>query len=159
MTKSLLAFLVATLLSCSAVAAEGEKSAYDAASRACWNDWYAKRLAEIPKRDDALHPVTGKLLSQSPGAKITRAHKFQAFKDKMALRGKEDPAWQTFCEQCITAKVGGTGPRDQDRSDDCHRDYDRSDDWGEKLDDYRSSIAACLKNASSLDEARDCSDR
>ncbi len=69
---------------------------------ACWDEWRAKSLKCIPRPDDTVHPCTGKPLSQTPPAERTRALKFQAAEDAMALRGKESPAWQTFREECIT---------------------------------------------------------
>lgn len=68
----------------------------------CWRDWVERSLKEVPKSDDTISPRTGKELSQSDGAKRTRALKFQAASDALELRGKSDPRWQTFLDMCRT---------------------------------------------------------
>ena len=70
MTKRALAALVAALLSSSMLVAEGQIP--DAVFRACSDEWRAERLEEVPRRDDTHHPLTGKPLSQTPGAKRSR---------------------------------------------------------------------------------------
>ncbi len=98
-TNNFPAILVVAALSVSVLAACDD--AYDAVERECWEEWYAKKLAEVPKPDGTHHPVTGKPLSQTRGAIRTRAIKLQAFKDAMTLRGNDDPAWQTFRDRCV----------------------------------------------------------
>lgn len=101
--KCLSAILFSTLLSGSVEPAEG-KVLPDAATQACWNQWYASRLAQQPKPEDTHHPVTGKPLSQTTGAKRSRERKLLALKDALELRGEDEPAWEVFLEGCITSK-------------------------------------------------------
>jgi hypothetical protein len=80
-----LATLIATALSGSIIVAEGATSAQDAL-RACSEAWRAKPPSEIPPGPDDTHdPRTGKELSQTPGAKRSRAAKLKAFKDHEML--------------------------------------------------------------------------
>jgi uncharacterized damage-inducible protein DinB len=73
----------------------------DEAAAQCWKKWVELRMKEVPKSDDNLSPQTGKELSQTDGAKRTRALKYQAALDALELRGKADPLWQSFLGQCI----------------------------------------------------------
>ncbi|MHC2620081.1 hypothetical protein ACVIW2_002113 [Bradyrhizobium huanghuaihaiense] len=66
----------------------------------CWLKWTARKLQIIPKPDDTINPKTGKELSQTPGAIRTRALKYQAAKDALELRGREDPDWRAFFGEC-----------------------------------------------------------
>jgi hypothetical protein len=66
----------------------------------CWSKWVEQKLAKVPKPGDVNHPVTGRPLSQTPGAIRTRALKYQAAQDALDLRGKQSPEWQIFHEAC-----------------------------------------------------------
>ncbi len=80
-----LATLIATVLSGSIVVGEGGTPAHDLLL-ACSDAWRAKPPREIPPGpDDNFDPRSGKLLSQTAGARRTRALKFQAFKDATTL--------------------------------------------------------------------------
>jgi len=75
----------------------------DVAAR-CWKEWVDIRMKEVPKAEDTVSPATGKVMSQSDGAKRTRALKYQAKLDALELRGKHDPAWHGFLEDCAKHK-------------------------------------------------------
>jgi len=105
MTDRITAILIAAVLTSLVVAACDETPDSDTAAHECWDEWYAKKLAEVPKPDGTHNPLTGKQLSQTPGAIRTRERKLQAFKDAMTLRGKNDPAWRAYRNQCIIAKA------------------------------------------------------
>lgn len=70
----------------------------------CWKEWVDFRMKEVPKAEDTISPATGKQLSQSDGAKRTRALKYQAKLDALELRGKDEPEWRTYLEGCANRK-------------------------------------------------------
>jgi hypothetical protein len=82
MIKRVLAVLVATLFSGSVIAAEGDKPTDDKL-RACSDE--AEKTEALPPGPDDTHDRNGKPLSQTPGAKRTRALKRQAAKDAITL--------------------------------------------------------------------------
>jgi hypothetical protein len=85
MTKRILAVLVATLLGGSVIAAKGEKSTQDIL-RECSDEWRSKSPEAMPPgADDKTDPRNGKALSDTPGAKRSRALKLQAAKDAITL--------------------------------------------------------------------------
>lgn len=71
-----------------------------AANASCWVTWTEQQLKYVPKAGDTINPRTGKELSQTDGAKRTRALKYQAAKDALELRGKESPDWKSFAIEC-----------------------------------------------------------
>jgi len=85
MTKRAFAILVDTLLGSSTAGAQGQTPAYDAAYRACSEEWYASEFKMLAKPDDTHDPRTGKLLSQTEGAKRTRERKLKAAHDAHVL--------------------------------------------------------------------------
>jgi hypothetical protein len=85
MINAALTTLIATVLSSSIVVAEGATPAHDLLL-ACSDAWHSKPSSEIPPGpDDTIDPRSGKPLSQTPGAKRSRAAKLQAFKDAATL--------------------------------------------------------------------------
>ena len=85
MDKSVAADLIATVLSSSVVVAECATPVQQVL-RECSDAWRAKAPENIPPGpDDAHDPRNRQLLSQTPGAKSTRALKLQAFKDATTL--------------------------------------------------------------------------
>jgi hypothetical protein len=77
--------LIVTVLSGSIIVAEAETSA-QGALRTCSEAWRTKLPSEIPPGPDDTHdPRTGKELSQTPGAKRSRAAKLKAFKEHEML--------------------------------------------------------------------------
>lgn len=72
---------------------------HDDASR-CWKSWVDFRMKDVPKAEDTISPATGREMSQTDGAKRTRALKYQAKLDELELRGKDDPTWKTYHQGC-----------------------------------------------------------
>jgi hypothetical protein len=72
----------------------------DDVQQMCWSKWTENQLKYVPKPGDTVNPRTGKELSQTDGALRTRALKYQAAKDALELRGKDDPNWHTFAAAC-----------------------------------------------------------
>ncbi|NOJ40908.1 hypothetical protein [Bradyrhizobium australiense] len=70
----------------------------------CWARWVEFRMKEVPKGSDLVSPATGREMSQTDGAKRTRDLKYQAKRDELELRGKDDPMWKTFLAGCAKAK-------------------------------------------------------
>lgn len=70
------------------------------ASAKCWKAWVEFRMKEVPKAEDTVSPATGRAMSQTDGAKRTRALKYQAKLDELELRGKDDPTWKTYLQGC-----------------------------------------------------------
>ncbi len=69
-------------------------------SAKCWKAWVDFRMKEVPKAEDTVSPATGREMSQTDGAKRTRALKYQAKLDELELRGKDDPMWKTYLQGC-----------------------------------------------------------
>lgn len=63
----------------------------------CFKKWSEKKIALQPGANDQADPRTQKPLSQTDGAKRTRDVKLQALKDRLALRGREDPEFKKEC--------------------------------------------------------------
>jgi hypothetical protein len=78
---------------------QGRAASDDVAAR-CWKQWVDFRMKEVPKADDTVSPATGRAMSQTDGAKRTRALKYRAKLDELELRGKDDPVWHAFLEGC-----------------------------------------------------------
>lgn len=76
-------------------------SAVAATESECWDDWYAKRIALQPTAEATIDPRTGKQLSQTDGAKRSRAKKVQALKDELELRSKKDAQWLAYRAECV----------------------------------------------------------
>jgi hypothetical protein len=66
----------------------------------CYERWKAEIVAMQPGADDAIDKRSNKELSQTDGAKRTRAIKLQALKDAIELRGQSDPRWLRYRETC-----------------------------------------------------------
>jgi hypothetical protein len=92
MVKRILISLAVAMITNAAVAASEND---------CWDKWHAEQLAIQPKSDDTVDPRTGKSLSQTDGAKRSRAQKLQALKDSLALRGKDDEKWKSYRAECL----------------------------------------------------------
>lgn len=60
-------------------------------------------MKKVPKASDTVSPATGKEMSQTDGAKRTRDLKYQAKRDALELRGKNDPVWKAFLAECSKA--------------------------------------------------------
>jgi len=69
-----------------------------------WDDWKSAKLAMIPRGESAIDPRNGKKLSTSEGAKRSRDKRFQAADDALELRGKTDPEWIEFANNCAQSK-------------------------------------------------------
>ena len=76
------------------------QSAQAATESECWDKWYAQQIALQPGPEDTVDPRNGKSLSQTDGAKRSRAKKLQALKDALELRGKSDSKWEAFRTDC-----------------------------------------------------------
>jgi hypothetical protein len=76
------------------------RDARDDVTARCWKQWVDFRMKDVPKAEDTISPATGKEMSQTDGAKRTRALKYQAKLDALELRGKDDPVWHTFLDGC-----------------------------------------------------------
>jgi len=79
--------------------AQGRDADDDVTAR-CWKEWVDFRMKEVPKAEDTVSPATGREMSQTDGAKRTRALKYQAKLDALELRGKDDSVWKTFLMGC-----------------------------------------------------------
>ena len=77
--------------------------AQDHVTAECWARWVEFRMKEVPKGSDLVSPATGKAMSQTDGARRTRDLKYQAKRDALELRGKDDPMWRTFLAGCAKA--------------------------------------------------------
>jgi len=76
------------------------RDAHEDVTARCWKQWVDFRMIEVPKAEDTVSPATGKPMSQTDGAKRTRALKYQAKLDELELRGKDDPIWHAFLDGC-----------------------------------------------------------
>lgn len=83
---------------------QADTLAQDSVASRCWKEWLDFRMKEVPKAEDTISPATGKQLSQTDGAKRTRALKYQAKLDALELRGKDEPEWRTYLEGCAKRK-------------------------------------------------------
>src|SRR5437763_1685758 len=90
----------AVLLVASTQVVAQERVADDPVRALCWEEWVAHIMKEVPRAEDTVSPATGRELSQTDGAKRTRALKYQAKKDALELRGKDDPDWKTYLRGC-----------------------------------------------------------
>jgi hypothetical protein len=67
----------------------------------CFTKWSGERVRMQPGPDATIDLRTGRVLSQTDGAKRTRALKLQALKDALMLRGHEDPKWLSYRQDCM----------------------------------------------------------